>query len=1199
MMEIPKADGSNKRVLVSPAVPCPGSEPPNKRRLVIPAASEQVFAKRLSGRAQQQVIVPSTYGSGGLRAESLGTQERETLMTRIGVLSQERQALEVLLANSEKEKKTWSEICSSTLTSMKGLEAEIEREKQKREQSGHEAKKQCLEMQSQLLQLTDEKRKILMEKDSEHEALMAKVLELEKRKKDGMRLDGELADAKNDLRRAEETAVRWEVDLRRAEEKAKRWEVDLRKAEEKAKRWEVDLRRAEETTKKREANLIRAKETRKKREAALIQAVETAKMREGELVRAAEETAKTREVELAQAAEEAAKTREAERVRAAEETAKKWEVELGSMTEDRKKLQDSKKKLTLENKLLKQSLVELKDKMVKLEADLVNATMEKKSLIASLDDYRSKAEKLLEDYKSKAKKLQTDCENIQANHQRALDKCDGELLELICERDHCEAALIKSKSMLEKLEKEHTSLQRDYETLNSLKVKEQAGFQLACEASEKTTKKMEVQLQTCRAELSRISRESHTAIKQKDSVVEKLIAAVSKAEKAKDSAVKELEQKLHLESTSVRRELAIAAKEKNRLAISEASLIQKHDEATKTIRLLNEQQTVSAEEIRSSKLTNHLLVQEIISAKKKQEEIELEFSKLLQEKEASKKVQCELNVEVFKLKEELERIYKEKESLSASVECSNAKIEELNVLVEYQAQKKDTLKQQVEDLHCKLSDLDIEKNELAKRFEHECTNVPLLKFKLTWALKEKDHIAAFANENINALVRKADSLKKQQLQQQAILVSEKKSSAHANDISMQESKNLLVTIPLLDKEKDSFSPSKTEEVLTSEEALKIEHDSAMEVNHVKAALDVTVKEEVEPFAESSLQQKLDYVAGMMDSFVEQIAAKVKENDAMRAELTLMEKKSIQMQKTIEGGHSASTGLERKLEMLKKELSGMEKQFEIAVLDKRRARSHVTNSKKECEDLARQLVSKEKTLIAKEKENAQLLQSRDALALNCNNLRAALSYMEKENTNLRKEVVDARFISHHLEGEVERLRKDVRGMQNGLPCAVVNGNVRSSAVEVQGLPSIQPTVLSLPQTCDISVQIETMRGELACLRHENRVLNDCMHKCQMELDARSRAHGDPRRELQPTLGADSAGTFITTYAMLRASRSKDSCSRKHISENGNILKGTIQHDSLLKKRRSKEIRSGSEHSGEHRVKSPSGTHEASTKRTRKS
>jgi len=881
--------------------------------------------------------------------------------------------------------------------------------------------------------------------------------------KDVMRLDGELADAKNDLRRAEETAVRWEVDLRQAEEKAKRWEVDLRRAEEKAKRWEVDLRRAEETTKKREANLIRAEETRKKREAALIQAVETAKMREGELVRAAEETAKRREVELAQAAEETAKTREAERVRAAEEAAKKWEVELGSMTEDRKKLQDSKKKLTLENKLLKQSLVEFKDKMVKLEADLGNATMEKKSLIASLDDYRSKAEKLLEDYKSKAKKLETDCENIQANHQMALDKCDGELLELICERDHCEAALIKSKSMLEKLEKEHMSLQKDYETLNSLKVKEQAGFQLACEASEKTTKKMEVQLQTCRAELSRLSRESHTAIKQKDSVVEKLIAAVSKAEKAKDSAVKELEQKSHLESTSVRRELAIAAKEKNRLAISEASLIQKLDQATKTIRLLNEQQAVSAEEIKSSKLTNHSLVQE---------------------KEASEKAQCELNAEVFKLKEELERIYKEKESLSASVECSNAKIEELNALVEYQVQKKNTLKQQVEDLHCKLSDLDIEKNELAKRFEHECTNVSLLKFKLSWALKEKDYIAAFANENISALVRKADSLNKQQQQQQASLVSEKKSSAHANDVSMQESKNLLVTIPLLDKERDSFPPSKTEEVLTSEEALKTEHDSAMEVHHVKAALDVTVKEEVEPFAESSLQQKLDYVAGMMDSFVEQIAAKVKENDAMRAELTLMEKKSIQMQKTIEGERSASSGLERKLEMLKKQLSGMEKKIEIAVLDKRRARSHVTDSKKECEDLARQLVSKDKTLIAKEKENDQLLQSRDALATNCNNLRAALSYMEKENTNLRKEVVDVRFISHHLEGEVERLRKDLLGMQSGLPCAVVNGNVRSSAVEVQGLSSIQPTVLSLPQNCDISVQIETMRGELACLRHEN-------------------------------------------------------------------------------------------------------------------
>ncbi len=83
-------------------------------------------------------------------------------MKRIGVLIQERQALEVLLTNSEMEKKTWSEICSSTLTSMKGLEAEIECEKQKMEQSGHEAEKQLSEMQSLLLQLTDEKQKILI-----------------------------------------------------------------------------------------------------------------------------------------------------------------------------------------------------------------------------------------------------------------------------------------------------------------------------------------------------------------------------------------------------------------------------------------------------------------------------------------------------------------------------------------------------------------------------------------------------------------------------------------------------------------------------------------------------------------------------------------------------------------------------------------------------------------------------------------------------------------------------------------------------------------------------------------------------------------------------------------------------------------------------------------------------------------------------
>ncbi len=111
----------------------------------------QVYARRHSEGAQQQGIAPSVDGTGGLRAElSCLTQERETLMKRIGVLIQERQALEVLLANSEMEKKTWSE-----------------------------AEKQLSEMQSLMLQLTDEKQKILVEKDSEHEALSAKVVELE------------------------------------------------------------------------------------------------------------------------------------------------------------------------------------------------------------------------------------------------------------------------------------------------------------------------------------------------------------------------------------------------------------------------------------------------------------------------------------------------------------------------------------------------------------------------------------------------------------------------------------------------------------------------------------------------------------------------------------------------------------------------------------------------------------------------------------------------------------------------------------------------------------------------------------------------------------------------------------------------------------------------------------------------------------
>jgi hypothetical protein len=47
------------------------------------------------------------------------------------------------------------------------------------EQSGHETEKQLSEMQSLLLKLADEKQKILIEKDSEHETLSAKVVELE------------------------------------------------------------------------------------------------------------------------------------------------------------------------------------------------------------------------------------------------------------------------------------------------------------------------------------------------------------------------------------------------------------------------------------------------------------------------------------------------------------------------------------------------------------------------------------------------------------------------------------------------------------------------------------------------------------------------------------------------------------------------------------------------------------------------------------------------------------------------------------------------------------------------------------------------------------------------------------------------------------------------------------------------------------
>jgi hypothetical protein len=169
-----------------------------------------------------------------------------------------------------------------------------------------------------------------------------------------------------------------------------------------------------------------------------------------------------------------------------------------------------KRKLALENKSLKQTVEELKDKTANLEAEYGNVIAEKLSITAALEDYKSKGEK-----------LQIHCENLQANHEIALDKCDRELLELICERDYCEEALIKAESMMEQLETEHKSLQRDYETLNTLIVKEQAGFQLAYEVYDKTAKKMELQLEMSRAELSKLKTELHMAIKQEGAGSEK------------------------------------------------------------------------------------------------------------------------------------------------------------------------------------------------------------------------------------------------------------------------------------------------------------------------------------------------------------------------------------------------------------------------------------------------------------------------------------------------------------------------------------------------------------------------------------------------------------------------------------------------------------------------------------------------------
>jgi chromosome segregation ATPase len=225
------------------------------------------------------------------------------------------------------------------------------------------------------------------------------------------------------------------------------------------------------------------------------------------------------------------------------ETSQKQEAELSSMTQDRNKLRKLKIKLALENVSLKESVDTLKNKVEKLEADHGNAAMEKVSLTESLADYKGKAEK-----------LEAECENLRRGHQEALEKqwdvleaelkafeskveeleaecesvrhdyssCKLEVSDLARERDECQIALNKSKAILENLEREYNSLQKDHRVINALRVKEQARLKSALEASEKKAKKLEIASATLQKEHEILSAEKSVLLQERDSAHKKL-----------------------------------------------------------------------------------------------------------------------------------------------------------------------------------------------------------------------------------------------------------------------------------------------------------------------------------------------------------------------------------------------------------------------------------------------------------------------------------------------------------------------------------------------------------------------------------------------------------------------------------------------------------------------------------------------------
>lgn len=120
---------------------------------------------------------------GSWRAELLClVQEREIQrISREGTLLQDCEEIQVPLSHTDKEKNTWSELCSQALASIKGLEQEVETDIEKKEQEGGNTEKKNLEMQAQMQHKAEKKNQKLLEiKDSECAALKSKLLAVER-----------------------------------------------------------------------------------------------------------------------------------------------------------------------------------------------------------------------------------------------------------------------------------------------------------------------------------------------------------------------------------------------------------------------------------------------------------------------------------------------------------------------------------------------------------------------------------------------------------------------------------------------------------------------------------------------------------------------------------------------------------------------------------------------------------------------------------------------------------------------------------------------------------------------------------------------------------------------------------------------------------------------------------------------------------